>query len=216
MSSKTKKQELLVYGASGHAKVIIDAAEKQDKYSIIGILDDNAELHGRNFIDYSVLGGFQFIQKQNDHKTHVVIAIGSNEVRKSLSEKIRKLGFRFATIIHPSAQIARGVVVEEGTVVMAGVVINSDTRIGKHVIVNTGSTIDHDCVIEDFAHISPGVHLAGNAKVGKLTHIGIGTSVIQGITIGDESIIGAGAAVVENIPSHVTAVGIPAKVIKER
>ncbi|MBI1730865.1 acetyltransferase [Candidatus Acetothermia bacterium] len=214
MSSKEKK-ELLVYGARGHAKVVIDTAEKHNIYSIVGILDDDSDLHNKPFFGYPVLGGFQLIQRQVDLRAHVIIAIGSNKVREGLSEKIKKLGFPFATIIHPSAQIARGVVVEEGAVIMAGVVINSDSRIGKHVIVNTGATIDHDCQVGDFVHISPGAHLAGNVKVGKSTHIGIGASVIQGITIGDECTIGAGAAVIENIPNHVTAVGVPAKVIQQ-
>jgi len=98
---------------------------------------------------------------------------------------------------------------------MANTAINSGTKIGENVIINTGATVDHDCVLEDYVHISPGAHLAGNVYVGELTHIGIGASLIQGVKIGRNVIIGAGAAVINDLPDNVTAVGVPAKVLKQ-
>ncbi len=209
----TQQKKLYVYGASGHAKVVIDAAEKSE-YSILGILDDNCAVHNKNICGYSVLGGFDYLAASADRSAQVILAIGSNSARERLSTQVGDLGFAFAKIIHPSAQLAKGTVIDDGTVVMAGVAVNSDAHIGAHAIVNTGATIDHDCEIGEFVHISPGAHLAGNVKIGKLTHIGIGASIIQGIVIGKESIIGAGAVVVRDVPDNVTAVGVPARVIE--
>lgn len=208
------KEPLLIYGASGHAKVVLDAAEKQGVYEILGILDDDATSHGSDFCGYPVRGSFDYLENDAIRDTKIILAIGSNRIRASLSKKLRVAGFKFATIIHPSAVIARGVLIGVGTVIMGGVVVNPDSQIGAHVILNTGCTIDHDNVIGDFAHISPGAHLAGSVSVGSLTHVGVGSSVMQEIQIGEESIIGAGAAVVSDIPARVTAVGTPARVIK--
>ncbi len=210
-----KREELLIYGASGHAKVIIDAVEQRGQYRIMGLLDDNPKLHGQECAGYPILGGMKQLKQQSYKHCRLILAIGSNEARCKLQEHLAARDERFACIVHPAAQIGRGVSLGAGTVVMAGAVINTDTIIGQHVIINTGATIDHDCVIGDFVHIAPGAHLAGGVRVGRLAHLGIGSSIIQGITIGEGTIIGAGAAVIENVPDHVTAVGVPAKVIKK-
>lgn len=143
-----------------------------------------------------------------------VAAIGDNQARRRLWEKLKKLGYELACAIHPSAQIAGDVSIGPGTVIMANTAINSGTEVGVNAIINTGATIDHDCVIEDYVHISPGAHLGGNVRTGELAHIGIGVSVIQGIKIGESAIIGAGAAVIDDIPDNVTAMGVPARVIR--
>lgn len=207
------KRELLIYGASGHAKVVIDIIEQQGLYEIIGLIDDAQECHGQEFFGYRVLGG-QEILAQYRHCS-VLIAIGDNATRKKLQGTVKALGYELATAVHPSARFGREVSVGAGTVIMAQVAINSGTVIGEGVIVNTGATIDHDCRIGDFAHISPGVHLAGNVTVGALTQIGIGACAIPGVRIGERTLIGAGAVVIDDIPDNVTAVGVPARVIRE-
>jgi len=135
--------------------------------------------------------------------------------RQKLWQTINALGYELACAVHPSAQTGRNVFIGVGTVIMANTAINPGTKIGENVIINTGATVDHDCVLKDYVHISPGAHLAGNVKIGESTHIGIGASVIQGVKIGKGVIIGAGAALVNNIPDNVTAVGVPAKMIKK-
>lgn len=209
-----RHEKVLIYGASGHGKVIIDLVEREGRYKIVGLIDDNPSIRGQEFFGYPVLGGFKLLNERAYHVCQLILAVGDNRARKGLWEKIRPLGYRLASAIHPSAQIARDVSLGSGTVVMAGAVINSGTRIGENAIINTGATVDHDCVIGDYAHISPGAHLAGNVHVCELTHIGIGASIIQGVRIGRNAIIGAGAAVIDDIPDNVTAVGVPARVIK--
>lgn len=206
-------RELLIYGASGHAKVVIDIVERQGVYKILGLLDDAPKRQRSEFFGYRVLGGQEVLDEHQ--RCSILIAVGDNGARKRLQEHAKSLGYELVVATHPSARLARDVSIGPGTVIMAQVAINSGTVIGEGVIVNTGATIDHDCRIGDFAHISPGVHLAGNVTVGTLTHIGIGACAIPGIRIGERTLIGAGAVIIDDIPDNVTAVGVPARVITE-
>jgi acetyltransferase EpsM len=214
MDRQIEGRKLLFYGASGHAKVVCDAAEQMGCFEIIGFLDDDPAVHGRKILGYPVLGGRERLTQYSPEDCALVIAIGSNEARREITRAVRAQGFAFARIVHPKAQLGHGVSLGEGTVVMAGAVINVDAQIGEHAIVNTGATIDHDCTVGDFAHISPGAHLAGGVRVGLLAQVGIGASVIQNVTIGEGTIVGAGAVVVSDLPDHVTAVGMPARVVE--
>lgn len=211
-----ESNQVLVYGGSGHAKVVIDIIEQQGKCRIAGLIDDNPKLQGQKFCGYRIVGGFDQLNGNTYKSYQIIIAVGENRVRKKLCKKLVSLEYQFITVVHPSAQIGRSVSISSGTTIMANVVVNPDTKVGAHVILNTGATIDHDCVIGDFVHISPGVHIAGNVVIGELSHIGIGVNIIQGVKIGENSLIGAGAAVVEDIPDDVIAVGVPAKVIKNK
>ncbi|MBI4200762.1 MAG: acetyltransferase [Chloroflexi bacterium] len=209
------QQRVLVYGAGGHGKVVVDILERMGRYEIAGIVDDDHQGKGLRFLGYPILGGLDTLLEHGSQSL-LVLAIGDNEARDRLAHRLEPLGFQFVTAVHPTASVGRDVKLGWGTVVMANVAINSGVTIGRHVIVNTGATIDHDCVIGDFAHISPGAHLGGGVTVGPLAHVGIGVSVIQDVTIGARSVIGAGAAVVEDVPPNVTAVGVPARVVRTR
>jgi len=208
------KDKVLIYGASGHGRVIIDIVERERRSRIVGLLDDDLAIQGRNFCGYPVLGGFELLDGETYHDCKLILAIGDNRARRRLWEKLRELRYKLACAIHPSAQIGKDVSIGPGTVIMANTAVNSGTQIGENVIINTGATIDHDCVIEGYVHISPGAHLAGNVSVGEFSWIGIGASIVQGVKIGEDVIIGAGAAVIDDIPDNVTAVGVPARVIK--
>jgi len=210
------KDKLLIYGASGHGKVIIDIVEREGRFKIVGLLDDDPTIQGKTFCNYSIIGGCDLLNEHVYHGYRLILAIGDNRARRRLWERIKELGYELVYAIHPSAQIAREVSIGPGTVIMANTAVNSGTKVGENVIINTGVTIDHDCAIEDYVHICPGAHLAGNVVVGKLSHIGIGASVVQGVKIGKGVVIGAGAAVIDDIPDHVTAMGVPAKMVKKR
>lgn len=207
--------DLLIYGASGHAKVVLDAALSCQGFQVLGLLDDNPTLHGRELLGVPILGGFTELERRKDSGALLFLAVGANDARRNLALRVAPLGYSFATIVHPSAQVGRGVVIGPGTVIMAGVAINADTHVGAHAIVNTGATIDHDCTIGDFAHVSPGAHLPGEVKVGPLALVGVGASVIPRVTIGEGAIVGAGAVVVKDVPPWVVAAGVPARVIRE-
>jgi sugar O-acyltransferase (sialic acid O-acetyltransferase NeuD family) len=196
---------MIIYGASGHGKVIAEILEQNGITDLIFVDDDPV---GELFLGYplyhtSKLDCLKLIE--------VIIAVGSNRIRRLISEK---LAYSFATAIHPSAQISKRSEIGEGTVVMAGVTVNSDAKIGKHIILNTNCSIDHDCILADYVHVSPNAALAGNVTVGESAHIGIGASVIQGIKIGEYATIGAGAAIIEDVPDYAVVVGVPGRIIK--
>ncbi|MFV0224097.1 acetyltransferase [Empedobacter falsenii] len=194
---------MYLFGASGHGKVIVEIAEELNE-TIDGFLD--ADVTKTNVFTYSVL------HEVPQDTIEVIFSLGNNLIRKKLCEQFSN--FQYKTLIHPKAIISKRAAIGEGTVVMAGVTINSEVQIGKHCIINTNASIDHDCIIEDFVHISPNAALAGNVEVGEGTHIGIGASIIQGIKIGKWCTIGAGAVIIKDIPDGATVVGNPGKIIK--
>ncbi|CAN2047023.1 Serine acetyltransferase-like protein [Candidatus Magnetomoraceae bacterium gMMP-1] len=208
--TKNNKESIFIFGASGHAKVIVDIVEQENYYIINGIFDDDSLLWGKNIFGYPVLGGRELI---NNKKLKLLIAVGNNAIRCNLAGIFKQNGCSFIKTLHPNAAISRGVEIGNGTVVMAGVVINADTKIDNHVIINSGATVDHDCIISEAAHIAPGAHLCGGVFVGKRTLVGVGVTVIPNIKIGNDAIIGAGACVTKSVPSGETVVGIPAKSI---
>lgn len=205
------RQRIFVYGAGGHAKVVIDILDLNRHYEIVGIVDDNLALVGKQFCDYPILGDVNTLLMQRP-EAQLILAIGDNKTRERLSRQLESFGFQFATAIHPSSTIARNSTIGVGTVVTAHAVVNPGAVIGEHVVINTGATVDHDCMIGDFAHISPGAHLASAVNIETLVHVGTGASIIPNVTVGARSIIGAGAAVTTDIPPDVVAVGVPARI----
>ena len=198
----TLMEDLFIYGASGHGKVVIEIAEAL-KLNIVGIMDDNRNI--KSVFDYQVIPPF-------NSKAQIVLAIGNNITRKKIVQKNPNWSYR--TLTHPKANISTRSKLRSGSVVMAGVTINTSVLIKSHCIINTNASIDHDCVIDDFAHISPNVSLAGNVKVGEGAHIGIGACVLPNINIGKWSVVGAGAVVIEDVLDNVIVVGNPAKILK--
>lgn len=195
-----------IFGASGHCKVILDAAIRSNTDEI-RIWDDNEEIE--YFGGYKISGKFSDLLKVNAN--NIVFAIGDNKIRKKLASQI---AVGFGIVRHPTAVVAVTASINDGTVIMANVVVNSDSRIGKHVILNTNCTIDHDCYIDDYVHISPKAGLAGNVVVGEGTHIGIGAVIIQGIKIGKWAIVGAGSVIIRDVPDYAVVVGNPGRIIK--
>jgi sugar O-acyltransferase (sialic acid O-acetyltransferase NeuD family) len=202
-------QPVYVLGAGGHASVVLSVC-KELQLHVGGIYDDTEELQGCSVMNCPVIG--RITDLPTNFSGPAVVAIGNNQVRKQLDVRLPQC--RWVSLIHPSALIGDGVLIGAGAVIFAGAIVQSRAQIGRHVILNTAATVDHDCHVRDYAHIAPGSHLAGNVEVGKGALLGIGSCVIPGIKVGDWSVIGAGAAVVTDIPSHVVAVGVPARIKK--
>lgn len=209
-------RRVLLVGAGGHAQVIADLvlclARLGHDLAIAGFVDDNTALMGKVILGQQVLGTTAELQKF-PHEA-VVIGIGDNTTRACVFDRLKQAGETLISVIHPRATLAADVVVGAGTVVMAGVVINTGTIIGDNAIVNTGATIDHHGHIGAHAHIAPGAHLGGTVTLGEGAFLGIGVSVIPNRTIGEWTIVGAGSAVIDDLPARVTAVGVPARVVK--
>ncbi len=207
------KELYIIIGAGGHAQVIIDILHKSE-VSIKGLIDNSDKKHGTRILGEEVLGGFDIID-QFKHKCKFLIGIGDNKIRCKIGIELIEKECQFGTAIHPNCILGEDVVIGSGTVIMAGTVINSGTKIGENCIINTSVSLDHDNIIGDYVHLSPGNVTGGMVRIGKLTWVGLGSRIINNITIGESTIIGAGSVVIKDIPSHVMAAGVPAKVKKK-
>jgi sugar O-acyltransferase (sialic acid O-acetyltransferase NeuD family) len=196
------RDTVYLYGAGGHAKVILDIL-KSNQITVPAIFDDNP--------DMDIFMGIPVAH--TDIQSPLIISIGNNVIRKKIAEQLCNKVFAPAALAR-SVTVSDSATFDAGTVVMQGAIIQSSVIIGKHSIINTRSSIDHDCVIQDYVHIAPGVVLCGNVQIGEGSFVGAGTTIMQGIKIGKWSVIGAGSVVVRDIPDHVTAFGSPCKIIK--
>ncbi len=204
---------VVVLGAGGHAKVVLDILLNQD-VRVIGIADYDVTNIGKKILGVPIISNDADVLQYPSQSIYLVNAlgsIGSTKARRELFIKFKNQGYNFATVVHSSAMIAADVQMKEGTQVMAGAVIQTGSIIGENSIVNTKASIDHDCLIGCHAHISPGVTVCGGVVVGTGTHIGAGATIIQEIKIGSHCIIGAGSLVIRNVSENKVAFGHPAK-----
>lgn len=208
-------EEIVVFGAGGHARVVIDTLERTGKFRIRGLIAQ-ASTPSTAGIAYPLLGTDAVLKEIGVNAG--VIAIADNWIRMRLASAIRSdfPSFRFISAIHPSAIIARDVHIGDGTVVMAGVCINSGTHVDEHCIVNTRSSLDHENWLEKGCSVAPGVVTGGNVRLGELSVLGLSSSVIQGIRIGTNTLVGAGAVVVNDLPPDVVAWGVPCRPVRAR
>jgi sugar O-acyltransferase (sialic acid O-acetyltransferase NeuD family) len=197
---------MIIYGASGHGKVVASAAISQGK-EVVAFFDDGFE--GELFFGKKQLGAYDELKLP---EKELVIAIGSNSIRKVVSEKVKH---SYVSIIDINSTVHESAKIGEGTVVMMGASVQIDVQLGNHVIVNTAASVDHDCEIGDYVHLSPNATLCGAVKVGKLTQIGANATVLPNLTIGENCTIGAGAVVTKDIPDKTIVIGNPARKIGE-
>lgn len=206
---------IVIWGASGHARVVADVVRQEGLFEIFGFLDDvHPERRGETYCDTIVLGGqeqLDYLRQQGVN--HIILGFGNCERRLSLTRTLQQMEYQLGKAIHPQSVIADDVEIGDGTVVVAGAVVNVAAKIGQSVIINTHASVDHDCIISDGAHIGPGVHLGGGTRVGQGTWIGIGATVKDKIIIGSGAIIGAGAVVINDLPDGIVAYGVPAEIV---
>ena len=210
----TEARGLLIYGAGGHGRVVVDAALSCG-FEVRGVVDDDRARWGTSIHDVPVIGGREVLGDYAVDEYVVVLAVGDGDARSRLSDVLEGTGRRFATVVHPSAVLGRGSSLGEGTVILPAAVVHTDAKVGRHVIINTAATVDHDCLVGDFAHISPGAHLAGGVQIRRGAHIGVGASVAPGVVVGRDAIVGAGAVVINDVPAGTIVAGVPARLIEE-
>lgn len=204
---------LLVIGSGGHASEVIESARLSDRYEPVAVLDDNEELWGTEFYGLTIVGGISEELLSDQAAEVAIMAIGSNRVRSEIATRFEGL-VGWATLIHPTAYISPAASISEGAVIGVNAVIQPGCRVGRHTIVNTAAIVGHDTLADDFSQIGPGTIMAGGSKAGVGAFLATGVKAIPNVSVGDWSTVGAGGVVVRDIPSGVTAVGIPAKVIK--
>lgn len=203
------EESVCIYGAGGHATVVAETL-MANRRPVAAYYDDDTLLVARS--DGKYLPGLRLSGPANFAipKEPFVLAIGNNRLRAEIADK---LAARYSNAIHPSAVVSDSTTIGDGSVVFALSVLQPNVVVGLHVIINTASSIDHECEIGDFAHISPNATLCGNVRIGEGTHVGAGATIIEGIRIGRWSTIGAGAVVIRDVPDFTTVVGCPAHVI---
>ena len=206
-------KRLAILGASGHGRVVADAAECIGTWSEIVFFDDTWPEQSQNGI-WAVHGDTNVLLSSLEKFDGVIVAIGDNRVRRQKLAILLEKQAPITSIFHPTAVVSRHTNIGFGCALFAGTIVNVDSKLGIGCIVNTGATIDHDCVLGDCVHVSPGAHLAGGVSVGEQSWIGIGAIVRQSIIIGREAMVGAGATVVKSVPDNVTVVGTPARIVK--
>lgn len=211
--------DIVVYGASEHGKYTIDIVERAGEHSVVGLIDD-AAAPGTEVYGYRVLGsGHELISLQDEYGfVGGVVAVGDNYVRSRIVDRVSQIApdFEFVTAIHPFTSIGREVSVGAGTVMMAGVVVNGSSSVGRHCFLATNSSLDHDSTMSDFSSLSPGVATGGNVQLGAYSAISIGACVLHGVSVGAHSVVGAGSTVTRDLPEHVVAYGTPCRVVRPR
>jgi sugar O-acyltransferase (sialic acid O-acetyltransferase NeuD family) len=207
------KEKIVILGTSFFAPEVLDLIDDTGKYEVTAFVENwDKEKINQPLLGRPVVWIDDAAPLASSHKA--VCSLGTTH-RQKFIQQARTLGFQFATIIHPTARLSNRSTAGEGSILSAGVIVASNTKIGNHVIINRGSLIGHNTVIHDYVTISPGANIAGVVTIGEASYVSIGAIVLDRITIGSGSVIGAGAVVTRDVPDRVQVMGIPAKVTKK-
>lgn len=204
---------VIIVGAGGHAKVLLDALLCSER-KVIGLTDFDKQKWESLVNGVPVLGGDEVVFSYSIDEIELVNgmgSVGSMDKRKNIYEYFKSKAYLFSNVIHPSAIVSSNAVLANGVQLLPGCIVNTGAFIGDNSIVNTRASIDHDVSIGSHVHIAPGVTISGGVTIGDCTHIGTGATVIQGVHIGSNVLIGAGAVVVKDIPDNCKAYGVPAR-----
>ena len=203
---------VLVLGAGGHAKVVIEQLRAGGR-EVAGVLD--ADATPRLVAGAPVIGSDDDLERlRGEGLADAFVALGGNALRARLGARLRGLGYTLVNAVHPSAVMSPSVKLGEGVAIMAGACLNADTRVGHLAIVNTGAVVDHDNDLGEACHVAPRCGLAGNVTVGARAFLGVGCSAVPGVTIGADAQVGAGGVIVRDIPAGAQAMGVPARVVR--
>jgi len=213
-------KSVVIVGAGGFGREVLEIFKDQNRISrswnILGFVDENKQLQEKTLNGYPVLGGLDWLREHNNPTLGCVVAIGTCETRKQVVERLQEIGVNFYDAIHPSVIMSDSVKMGTDVIICAGSILTVNIKIGDHVHINLNSTIGHDAVIGSYCTINPIVAINGNNHLGEGVYVGTGATFIQEVSIGSWSTIGAGAVVIGDIPEKVTAVGVPAKVVKSK
>lgn len=190
-------KKIAILGAGGHGKVVGEIASLNE-YQTIDFFDDAVNILSKNFL-YPIVGNSNDLENNLKNYDAHFVAIGNNQIRFEKMNWLSKLNIKFVNLVHPKSTISKNIILGAGICIMAQAVINPGSSVGNGAIINTASVIDHDCLIEDFVHISPNCSLSGNVKVGKFTHMGTGSSVHPSVCIGTNVKVGVGAKIFKDI-----------------
>ncbi len=212
------KPEIIVIGAGGHARVLIDILRRRGEV-VAAAIDANPALHGKPLDGVPVIGGDDAVLARDPAAVLLVNGVGNIPGkgtsglgrRRAVFERFMARGYRFMGVISPDAMVSSGAAVDSTAQVVTGAIVHPGAVIGANAIVNTGAQIDHDCILAAHSHVAPGAVLCGAVRVGAEAHVGAGAVVVPGIAIGEGAVIGAGAVVNADVPAGSMVLGIPAR-----
>jgi sugar O-acyltransferase (sialic acid O-acetyltransferase NeuD family) len=210
-------KRVVIIGAGGHGREVAEILRNSHRDStVLGFVDDKTDRDQKVINDLPILGGWSWFEGVDRSELFVICAVGLPQIRKRLVARAASLGLSFCNAVASSAYISPTAKIGRGVMIFPNAVISSDCVVGDHSIVNVGATISHDSLLGCYATVNPGVHVAGNVSVEDGCYLGIGSNIIHGVSIGAWSVVGGGAVVTCDLPGDVTAVGVPARVIKTR
>lgn len=203
---------IIVFGAGGHAKVLLEAIRLASPSAEIAIIDDSGSAFSAELLGLPISGDRAWLAA-NWPEAAVALGIGNNKARAAIADWLRSQGRFLATVIHPCAIVSPSASIGSGAFLAAGAVVNAEARIGQGVILNTLASVDHDCDIGAFAHIAPGSRLCGGVRIGARTLIGAASVAIPKVSVGANAIVGAGSVVLNDVPAEARVAGSPARPI---
>ena len=213
------KPEIFIFGASDHARVVIDIVELEGRYRIAGLFD-SFKPQGTRVMGYYVLGN------EDDFARHAlrcgltrgIIGIGDNATRQriayDLKERVPEL--EFVTAVHPSSSMSRSVTLGPGAIVMARCYVGLNTWVGEGAVIATNSIFEHDGVMGEYSTLGAGSTTGGHVTLGEAAAVCLGVTIIHGIQVGARTVVGAGATVLDDLPANAVAYGSPARVHRSR
>ncbi len=224
MIPKLASEDVVVYGTGGTARDILETLEAANadkrRWNILGFLDDNQALHGKDILGYPVLGGGEALATQQSLRSvKIVLGMGNERsllIRKTVRARLGLTADRFPVVIHPSAQVSRRSRIGEGSAFLSGSFCSNEAIVGRHVLVLQNTIIGHDSVVGDYASFSANISTGGGFQIGEGSYVGLGVSILPGTRIGAGSRLGMGAVVIRDVPDGVTVVGNPARILESR
>jgi sugar O-acyltransferase (sialic acid O-acetyltransferase NeuD family) len=211
-------KKILLIGAGGHCKSVLDSLLERNEYEEIGIVDKKENI-GSSVIGIPIVGcDDDLLALFNNGYKYAYVTVGSvgnPTLRIKLFNILSEIGYEIPVIIDSSSKVSNHTIIEQGVFIGKQSIVNAGTVIQRGAIINSGSIVEHDCQIGAFVHIAPGAVLGGGVIVGENAHVGSNTTIKQQVSIGSNTIIGMGSVVLKNIQASIMAYGNPCREVKK-
>jgi sugar O-acyltransferase (sialic acid O-acetyltransferase NeuD family) len=187
-------KKLLIIGAGGHGRSVAEAVNQGAEFELAGFVDDSFPIN-QVVWSYKIYGDTTELSQYREVADWVIVAIGNNRARQSLTDRFILAGFSVAKVIHPAAMVSPSAIVGAGSTIMAGAIVGTESTLGAGVIVNCGATIDHHCTVENFGHLGVNACMAGGSRMGEGAWLQAGSALGYGVTIPAGTVVVPGTGI---------------------